>query len=70
MNKCFGINTTIISISLATAMILFPISCKEDFLHIIPKGELSDELLSNKKGLEVLLIGCYSILTGSDQLFY
>ncbi len=69
MNKCSGI-TTIISISLAAALILFPISCKEDFLHIIPKGELSDELLSNKKGLEVLLIGCYSILTGRDQLFY
>lgn len=45
-------------------------ACQKDFLNIIPKAQLSDELLANKRGIEGVLIGCYSVLTGRDQLFY
>lgn len=45
-------------------------ACQKDFLNVIPKGQLSDELLANKRGIEAVLIGCYSVLTGRDQLFY
>lgn len=38
--------------------------CKDDFLEISPKAALTEEVLSSKKGLDGLLIGCYSPLTG------
>lgn len=44
--------------------------CKKDFLHVIPNGALSDELLTDEASLNKALIGCYSILTGRDYLFY
>lgn len=39
-------------------------SCKSDFLDIKPAGSLDQSVLSNSKGLESLLIGCYSLLDG------
>lgn len=45
---------------------LFIPSCKKDFLEVLPQGQLSDELLANKKGVEGLLIGAYGMLKGYD----
>lgn len=39
-------------------------ACKDSFLEISPKGALTEEVLSSKKGLEGLLVGAYSPLTG------
>ena len=44
--------------------------CKKEFLHVIPNEQLSEELLTDETSLEKVLIGCYSVLTGRDQLFY
>jgi hypothetical protein len=51
-------------------MNLFLGACKEDFLNVSPTASATQEVLSSKKGLEGLLIGCYSVLTGRDRLFY
>ena len=37
-------------------------SCKKTFLDVKPLGQLSSEVLANKKGVEGLLIGAYSSL--------
>jgi len=39
-------------------------SCKKSFLDKAPLGVLSEETLSNKNGVEALLIGAYSLLDG------
>lgn len=55
-------------IALPLALLLCAVSLlslhAKRFLHEIPKGQLSDELLANKKGLDALLIGTYSMLKG------
>ena len=38
--------------------------CRDSFLEISPKGALTEEVLSSKKGIDGLLIGCYSPMTG------
>jgi starch-binding outer membrane protein, SusD/RagB family len=40
------------------------VACKKDFLTVAPKGELTEEVLSSKKGIEGLLIGSYGMLSG------
>jgi starch-binding outer membrane protein, SusD/RagB family len=40
------------------------VACKKDFLTVLPKGELTEEVLSSKKGIEGLLIGSYGMLSG------
>jgi hypothetical protein len=39
-------------------------SCSDDYLTVAPLGILDDESLANKKGVEGLLIGAYSLLDG------
>ncbi|MDP9230198.1 MAG: RagB/SusD family nutrient uptake outer membrane protein, partial [Bacteroidota bacterium] len=39
-------------------------SCKKSFLERTPKGALGESTLANKKGVEALLIGAYSVLDG------
>ncbi len=39
-------------------------SCKSDFLDIKPAGSLDQSVLSNTKGLDAVLVGCYSLLDG------
>jgi starch-binding outer membrane protein, SusD/RagB family len=39
-------------------------SCKESFLERTPRGVLDETALANKKGVEALLIGAYSVLDG------
>lgn len=54
----------------AFAINLVVSACKKSFLDVTPTAALTEEVLSSKKGLDGLLIGCYSVLTGRDQLFY
>src|SRR5687768_348661 len=58
MKKIFCV---LISLTIATAII---ISCKQSFLERTPKGALDENTLANKKGVEALLIGAYSVLDG------
>jgi hypothetical protein len=46
----------------AAACIVY--ACSKSFLDRDPVGALDDEVLSNKKGVEALLIGAYSLLDG------
>jgi hypothetical protein len=39
-------------------------SCKNSYLDIKPAGSLDQSVLSNTKGCDALLIGCYSLLDG------
>jgi hypothetical protein len=39
-------------------------SCKSDFLDVKPAGSLDQSVLANSKGLDAVLIGCYSLLDG------
>lgn len=43
---------------------LFVLSCNKDFLNKRPLGSLDESTLANKKGVEGLLIGAYSLLDG------
>ncbi len=42
-------------------------SCKSDFLTVAPTGSLDQGLLQTTAGLDAMLIGCYSMLTGDDN---
>lgn len=42
-------------------------SCQKAFLDVPPKGSLNIEVLANKKGVEALLIGAYSALSGQGD---
>jgi hypothetical protein len=63
-------NKFLLAATVALAANLVLSACKEDFLEVTPTSSLTEEVLSNKKGLDGLLIGCYSVLTGRDVLFY
>jgi len=63
-------NKFLLFASVALAVNLVLSACKKDFLEVTPTAALTEEVLSSKKGLDGLLIGCYSVLTGRDQLFY
>lgn len=52
------------------ALCLATVACKKNFLEIDPTASLTEEVLSTKKGLDGLLIGCYSTLTGRAAGFY
>jgi hypothetical protein len=43
---------------------LITYSCSKSFLERTPKGILDENTLANKKGVEALLIGAYSVLDG------
>lgn len=63
-NKIMGL------VILALAANLIFSACQEDFLEVAPTASSTEGVLSTKKGLDGLLIGCYSVLTGRDQGFY
>src|SRR5882762_11170428 len=48
------------------ACLAFSLSCKE-FLKVEPNGALKPDLVSNKKGVEALLVGSYSMLDGAAE---
>ncbi len=57
-------NKALISVSLIFAFSLFTPACKKDFLDVSPTGVLTEEILSNEKDIEKLLLGAYSMLGG------
>ncbi len=58
------------ALSVILALNLVVSACKKDFLEVPANGSLTEEVLSSKKGLDGLLVGCYSILTGRAASFY
>ncbi len=44
-------------------------ACKDSFLEVAPTGQLTNEVLNSKKGVEGLLIGAYSMLGGRGNYF-
>ena len=62
MKKLFNYKAIIATACLS---VLVVISCKDSFLEIQPAGQLSEAALSSKAGLEGLLIGSYSMLSGN-----
>jgi len=59
-------NYTIIIVLAALAVIS---ACKESFLEVKPKGALDQKVLANEKGIDMLLIGAYSMLDGVSSQF-
>jgi starch-binding outer membrane protein, SusD/RagB family len=51
-------------------LVVFTISCKQDFLEVKPAGAISQTQLTSKAGLEGTLIGAYSMLSGRSASFY
>lgn len=50
--------------TIALAANLLFSACRESFLDVEPTGALTDQVLSSRKGLDGLLVGAYSPLTG------
>ncbi len=55
-----------IHIYISTVFLLLNISCSQDMLDVYPKGEVVLDNLSNKEGVELLLVGAYSALDGQN----
>jgi len=45
-------------------ILVFPFSCKKDFLRITPNGRLDATVLATKDGVNSLLIGAYAMVDG------
>jgi len=45
-------------------VVSFALSCDKDFTEIAPKGSLNSQALANEEGVDLLLIGAYSMLDG------
>ncbi len=67
--KKFSSKILVLALIGLTGNIIFS-ACKKDFLEVSPTASATETVLSSRKGLDGLLIGCYSVLTGRDQLFY
>lgn len=63
-------NKFLVVASVALALNLVVSACQKDFLDVPPAASILEKDLSNKKGLDGLLIGCYSVLTGRGGGFY
>lgn len=46
-------------------MLFSAVGCKKDFLEKRPQGQLSQEQLTNQKGVEATLTGAYALLNGN-----
>lgn len=51
-------------------LMVWVISCKEDFLEVSPTASITETQLTSKNGLEGMLISGYSMLSGRGQDFY
>jgi len=47
---------------------MFSFSCGEDYLEIEPYGSVSETTLANEQGLDLLLVGAYSLLDGGGTV--
>ncbi|MCA0236347.1 MAG: RagB/SusD family nutrient uptake outer membrane protein [Bacteroidetes bacterium] len=62
-------NKILIALNIILVGNLILVACKKEFLQIQPTGQLTEEVLSSKKGLEGLLIGAYGMLGGRGNYF-
>lgn len=62
-------NKLLIGLNIVLLGNLILVACKKEFLQVQPTGQLTEEVLSSKKGLEGLLIGAYSMLGGRGNYF-
>src|SRR5690606_39480558 len=54
--------------SLGLAMVLLLTwSCSDSFLEQSPQGQLADDQINNRKGVEWLLIGAYGLMNGNPS---
>ena len=58
-----------LAVRIVLGTLLFMNSCSEDFLEVIPAGELGNAVLATYEGVDALLIGAYSMLDGVSQSF-
>ena len=49
---------------LAMDLLMFGVSCSDEFLEVLPTGSLADAQVGTKDGIEGLLIGTYAALNG------
>lgn len=49
--------------------LLFVWACSEDFLEVAPTGQLANEQLKSKAGIEGLLVGAYAMLRGQGGFY-
>jgi len=63
------ITKVIAALSAILVLNLVVSACKKDFLEVPANGLLTEEVLSSKNGLDGLLVGCYSILTGRGGFY-
>jgi starch-binding outer membrane protein, SusD/RagB family len=60
MKKSF----TVIWLTILFSILTISNNCSKDFLDVKPEGSLSEEVLANAEGIDVLLVGCYACLDG------
>ncbi len=65
----FNMTKFLVLVNLVLVVSLVLPSCKDSFLEIAPTGQLSEDLLSTKKGIEGLLVGTYGMLSGRYNFF-
>lgn len=53
---------------LVAGLLLFNFSCNESYLEIEPFGSVSETTLANERGVDLLLIGAYSLLDGGGTV--
>ena len=51
---------------LASVLLLVTLGCSKEFGEITPKGVISESSLATEEGVDLLLVGAYSML---DQVF-
>ncbi|WP_289644533.1 RagB/SusD family nutrient uptake outer membrane protein [Maribacter aestuarii] len=49
---------------IAMSLLMFGVSCSDEFLEVLPTGSLADAQVGTKDGIEGLLIGTYAALNG------
>ncbi len=49
---------------LSIGLLMFGVSCSDEFLEVLPTGSLADAQVNTKDGVEGLLIGTYAALNG------
>lgn len=57
------------SIITTLIIVVFTLSCSDDFLEVSPTGSITDAQLTSKSGLEGSLIGVYSMLAGKGGFY-
>lgn len=62
-------NKLLIALNIILIGNLILTACKKDFLTITPTGQLTEDVLSSKKGIDGVLIGAYGMLGGRGNYF-